>query len=136
MVHNEYDGEEAVQQLLAKGPEALESQFVPGYRMALSLLRLRSLPQAADFVQRSFSNFLGTCSPQVLASRGAWAVVTRSACAACPRQPTVCSASTTSWVLALLCLCTLGQLLCIWHAAPLHCNRDAAVCWPLLGTGN
>ena len=66
VVHNEYDGEDAVQQLLAQGPEALESQFVPGYRMALSLLRQRTLPQAADFVQRSFANYLGM-------PRGLWA---------------------------------------------------------------
>ena len=59
MVHNEWDGEDGVKALIAQGPEPLESQFGPGYGMALNLLRTRTLPQAADFVQKSFSLYLG-----------------------------------------------------------------------------
>ena len=64
MVHSEYDGEDSVKALLGQGPEPLQSQFVPGYGMALNLLRTRTLPQAADFVQKSFSLYLGTPSGQ------------------------------------------------------------------------
>ena len=77
VVHNDYDGEDAVQGLLAKGPEALDSQFGPGYRMALSLLRLRTLEQAADFVQRSFANYLGARPCRLRASQLPRAVLCR-----------------------------------------------------------
>lgn len=45
-------------QLLLQGPEPLQSQFESGYGMALNLLFSRSLSQAKDFIDRSFSAYL------------------------------------------------------------------------------
>ena len=45
--------------LLARGPEALRSQFTSSYSMVLNLLHARDLDEARAFVQRSFSNYLG-----------------------------------------------------------------------------
>ena len=85
MVHNEWDGEDGVKALIAQGPEPLESQFGPGYGMALNLLRTRTLPQAADFVQKSFSLYLGKlCLVRLL--HGCCTLVQRAWCFAAHRM--------------------------------------------------
>lgn len=47
------------QGIIARGPEALASQFSSGFGMVLNLLQTRSLDEARAFVQRSFDNYLG-----------------------------------------------------------------------------
>lgn len=45
--------------IIMRGPEALQSQFSTSYGMVLNLLHSRSLAEAREFIQRSFSNYLG-----------------------------------------------------------------------------
>ena len=47
------------QGIIARGPEALQSQFSSGFGMVLNLLHTRSMDEARAFVQRSFNNYLG-----------------------------------------------------------------------------
>jgi len=47
------------QGIIARGPEALQSQFSSGFGMVLNLLHTRTMDDARAFVQRSFNNFLG-----------------------------------------------------------------------------
>jgi hypothetical protein len=55
------------QGIIARGPEALQSQFASGFGMVLNLLHTRSLEEARAFVQRSFNNYLGVHSPPTIA---------------------------------------------------------------------
>ena len=50
------------QGIIARGPEALQSQFSSGFGMVLNLLHSRSMDEARAFVQRSFNNYLGARS--------------------------------------------------------------------------
>ena len=50
------------QGIIARGPEALQSQFSSGFGMVLNLLHTRSMDEARAFVQRSFNNYLGARS--------------------------------------------------------------------------
>ena len=54
------------QGIIARGPEALQSQFASGFGMVLNLLHTRSLEEARAFVQRSFNNYLGVRSPPTI----------------------------------------------------------------------
>lgn len=51
------------QGIIARGPEALQSQFSSGFGMVLNLLHTRSMDEARAFVQRSFNNYLGAQHP-------------------------------------------------------------------------
>jgi superfamily II RNA helicase len=55
------------QGIIARGPEALQSQFASGFGMVLNLLHTRSLEEARAFVQRSFNNYLGARHPPIIA---------------------------------------------------------------------
>lgn len=56
---------EGVYDLMAQGPEPLQSHFATGYGMVLKVLHSRSLASARVFVERSFYNYLGRLSIQM-----------------------------------------------------------------------
>lgn len=45
--------------IIRKGSEPLRSQFTTGYGMVLNLLYSRTIPEARDFLEKSFSRYLG-----------------------------------------------------------------------------
>ena len=63
LLQDRYDSPEDIFELLAKGPEPLQSHFATGYGMVLKILNLHSLENARKFVQRSFYNYLGKDIP-------------------------------------------------------------------------
>lgn len=67
VVQSRFEDPADAQGIIARGPEALQSQFASGFGMVLNLLHTRSLEEARAFVQRSFNNYLGDHSPPTLA---------------------------------------------------------------------
>ncbi|KAK9908752.1 hypothetical protein WJX75_002337 [Coccomyxa subellipsoidea] len=59
VLQSRFEDPEDVHGIIMRGPEALQSQFSTGYGMVLNLLHSRSLAEAREFIQRSFSNYLG-----------------------------------------------------------------------------
>ncbi|BDA41503.1 probable helicase HelY [Coccomyxa sp. Obi] len=59
VLQSRFEEPEDVHGIIMRGPEALQSQFSTGYGMVLNLLHSRSLAEAREFIQRSFSNYLG-----------------------------------------------------------------------------
>eukprot|EP00889_Picochlorum_renovo_P001511 jgi/Picre1/28541/NNA_003943.t1 len=53
-----WDNPDAAWTILKGGPESLESKFATNYGMALNLLRTRTLGEAKEFLNRSFSMYL------------------------------------------------------------------------------
>ncbi len=62
MLQSRFEDPTDAQGIIARGPEALQSQFSSGFGMVLNLLHTRSMDEARAFVQRSFNNYLGACS--------------------------------------------------------------------------
>ncbi|KAK9821280.1 hypothetical protein WJX74_008477 [Apatococcus lobatus] len=58
ILQNRYEEAEVALDIIARGPEPLQSQFSIGYNMVLNLLHRFTLPEAQAFVQRSFNAFL------------------------------------------------------------------------------
>lgn len=59
LIQSRYEEPEAAWEIIKKGPERLESQFAAGYSMVLNLLYTRSLQEAREFIDRSFSTYMG-----------------------------------------------------------------------------
>ena len=60
IVQSRWDNPDAAWTILRKGPESLESKFAANYGMALNLLRTRTLEEAKEFLDRSFSMYLSS----------------------------------------------------------------------------
>ena len=60
IVQSKWDEPDAAWSILRKGPESLESKFAANYGMALNLLRTRTLDEAKEFLDRSFSMYLSS----------------------------------------------------------------------------
>lgn len=60
IVQSKWDEPDAAWSILRKGPESLESKFAANYGMALNLLRTRTLEEAKEFLDRSFSMYLSS----------------------------------------------------------------------------
>ena len=60
IVQSRWDNPDAAWSILRKGPESLESKFAANYGMALNLLRTRTLDEAKEFLDRSFSMYLSS----------------------------------------------------------------------------
>ena len=58
IVQSRWDNPDAAWTILKGGPESLESKFATNYGMALNLLRTRTLGEAKEFLNRSFSMYL------------------------------------------------------------------------------
>jgi superfamily II RNA helicase len=58
IVQSRWDNPDAAWTILKKGPESLESKFATNYGMALNLLRTKTLGEAKEFLNRSFSMYL------------------------------------------------------------------------------
>ena len=65
VLQSKFEDAEDAQGIIARGPEALQSQFSSGFGMVLNLLHTRSMEAARAFVQRSFDNYLGARLPPV-----------------------------------------------------------------------
>ena len=63
VLQSKFEDAEDAQGIIARGPEALQSQFSSGFGMVLNLLHTRSMEAARAFVQRSFDNYLGAPPP-------------------------------------------------------------------------
>ena len=59
VLQSKFEDAEDAQGIIARGPEALQSQFSSGFGMVLNLLHTRPMEAARAFVQRSFDNYLG-----------------------------------------------------------------------------
>ena len=59
LIQSRYEEPEGAWEIIKKGPERLESQFAAGYSMVLNLLYTRSLQEAREFIDRSFSTYMG-----------------------------------------------------------------------------
>ena len=59
LVQSRYEEPEGAWEIIRKGPERLESQFAAGYSMVLNLLYTRSVQEAREFIDRSFSTYMG-----------------------------------------------------------------------------
>lgn len=75
VLQSRFEEPEDVHGIIMRGPEALQSQFSTGYGMVLNLLHSRSLAEAREFIQRSFSNYLGALA--------------QNCCLVCASNPTV-----------------------------------------------
>lgn len=53
-----FEGAEEAQQIIARGPEPLTSQFSTSYGLVLNLLSVYSLEEAREFLSRSFGHYL------------------------------------------------------------------------------
>lgn len=87
VLQSKFEDAEDAQGIIARGPEALQSQFSSGFGMVLSLLHTRSVEAARAFVQRSFDNYLGARPPAAHAH--ASSCVALSSCWA-PMRLTMC----------------------------------------------
>lgn len=58
IVQSRWDNPDAAWTILRKGPESLESKFATNYGMVLNLLRTRTIGEAKEFLNRSFSMYL------------------------------------------------------------------------------
>ncbi len=58
IVQSRWDNPDAAWTILKKGPESLESKFATNYGMVLNLLRTRTMGEAKEFLNRSFSMYL------------------------------------------------------------------------------
>ena len=63
VLQSKFEDAEDAQGIIARGPEALQSQFSSGFSMVLNLLHTRSMEAARAFLQRSFDNYLGVRPP-------------------------------------------------------------------------
>lgn len=59
ILQSRFEQPQVAAKIISGGPESLQSQFSTGYSMALNLLHTRTLPEARDFLDRSFGNYLG-----------------------------------------------------------------------------
>lgn len=59
VVQSRWEDPEFAYDILRKGPEPLRSQFTTNYGMALNLLWSRSMEEARNFLDRSYSKYLG-----------------------------------------------------------------------------
>jgi hypothetical protein len=59
VVQSRWEDAEAAWDIIRKGPEPLRSQFATSYGMVLNLLWSRSPAEAKEFLDRSFSRYLG-----------------------------------------------------------------------------
>jgi hypothetical protein len=64
-----FEGAQEAVQIIARGPERIQSQFTVSYSMVLNLLSTRTVPEIQGFLARSFMRYQATAGAEAAAKR-------------------------------------------------------------------